>query len=107
MAILTTQTITKSGVIITPVAMSVSDTFVNNGKTVLEIVNASGTTRTITVNSIAACDQGFDHDVSFTVANGVTKFVGPFDISRFNNSTGYATVTVDVAASVTIAVISL
>jgi hypothetical protein len=107
MALITTQQITQAGVVVSLSAMNASDTFINNGKTALIIANASGTTRTITIDSLVNCDQGVDHNLSISIVNGATKYIGPFEINRFTNSNGVATVMVDVAASVTIAAISL
>lgn len=107
MALLTVQTITQSGILPTKTAASVSDTFANNGKTFYSITNGSAGTVNVTVDSLATCSFGFDHNLTMSVAAGAERFIGPFEPSRFNSAAGLVTVTLDSATSVTCAVISL
>lgn len=107
MALLTVQTITKAGIVPTKAAASTSDTFANNGKTFYSITNGSASPVTVTVDSLAPCSQGEDHNLSISVAAGAEKFIGPFEPSRFNSSTGLVTVALSAATTVTVAAISL
>lgn len=107
MALLTVQTISQTGIVPTKAAASVSDTFVNNGKTFYSISNGSAGTVTVTVDSLTTCNFGHDHNLTMTVAAGAEKFLGPFEPSRFNSAAGLVTVTLDSATTVTVAAISL
>lgn len=106
MADLTVQAVSLTGAVITPVAAAAGgDTFSNDGRTILRVVNGGASPITATVNSLVACNQGFDHDAAVTVAAGVTKDIGPFPVARFNNSSGKAAVTYSDVTSVTVAAI--
>ena len=107
MAQLTVNQVSLTGVTVTPGAAAVGgDTFLNNGKTVLEVTNGSGGSINVTIDSLVACNQGSDHDIVVAVANGVTKRIGPFDPSRFNNSAGLTSVSYSAVTSVTVAAVS-
>jgi hypothetical protein len=108
MALLTVNQVSLTGVAVAPGAAAVGgDTFANNGKTVLEVTNASGSDKTVTIDSLVNCNQGSDHDIAVTVATGTTKRIGPFDPSRFNNSSGLVSVTYSGVTSVTVAAVSV
>lgn len=55
----------------------------NDGRTWLALRNNSGSSRTVTIDSLGECDQGFDHDVSVEVPAGETVLVGTFEVKRF------------------------
>lgn len=106
MALLTTQKTSR-----TPSAQptysnsSASDTFVANANTLVLIKNSSGSSITVGVDSVVACDQGFDHNETITVANNETRIAGPFP-PRFRDSGGLVTLTPSVTgATVQFAVI--
>jgi hypothetical protein len=107
MALLTVQKMALTGTTPTFGAVASSDTFPNDGKTYLEVKNTSGTQDTVTVAAQSTCNQGVLHD-SVTVVPITTgdKVIGPFEPTRFNNSSGQCTVTHTQTASVTCAVIS-
>ena len=110
MAELTRQQISTAGIVPTlTAAAAAGDTVDNNGKTFLHVVNANvGDTRTVTINSLVACNQGFDHDIAVTVAASSEEFIGPFPQDRFNNSAGEIAITYsDSAADITIAAFSV
>lgn len=83
------------------------DEFLNNGRTFITIDNADASPHTATINSIALCNQGFDHDVDIVVPAGEQRTAGPFNIRRFNNSDDRVEITYDGVTGVTIAVVSL
>lgn len=65
------------------------DTFKNDGKTGLYVVNASGAPKTITVSAPRKCSNGFTHDAAIVVPDGFAGFVATeFEIDRFNSSSG-------------------
>lgn len=108
MAVLTVQQSTINGVQPNFVSADVAgDQFVNNGRIFFEIVNGDVSTKTVTINSITNCSQGFDHDIAIAVPAGERRIAGPFATSRFNNSLGQVELNYDAVTSVTIAVISL
>lgn len=104
MATLATQNVTLTGAVITPVAAAAGgDTFVNNGRETLMVVNGSAGSIDVTIASPTKCDQGGTHNITVSVAAGATKHIGPFHPVRFgvNPAITYTAVT-----SVTVAVIS-
>lgn len=108
MALLTVQDTSLTGTAPTFVAVSASDTFANDGKTVIEVKNANAAADTVGINSITACNQGFDHDAGASVpATTGDRIFGPFTPARFNDTNGQVTVTHSITASVTCAVYRL
>lgn len=108
MATLAVNTVTIAGIadptLVT--AASGGDQFANNGKTVLKVANATGSTVTVTIASQQACNQGSTHNVTASVASGQTKLIGPFDPSRFNDANGYCQVSYSGVTSITVGPIS-
>jgi len=109
MAALTVQSIAKTG--LTPSydsAASGGDTFVNNGRTFFVVKNANvGVARTVTINSLVNCNQGTDHDLSVSVPASSEEWIGPFERTRFNNSSNAVSATYDDEADLTVAAIAL
>jgi hypothetical protein len=108
MAALTVTQVSTTGVTApTPAAAAAAgDTFVNNGRTYLQVTNSAETAITVTVNSLTNCNFGTDHDVA-VVVNNATRLIGPFPMDRFNSSAGVATVTYSSHTTITIAPISI
>jgi hypothetical protein len=72
----------------------------------LHIKNDSGASITATVNSISACNQGFDHNLVITVPAGANRVLGPLT-KRFINGAGKVEVTYSAVTSVTVAALRL
>jgi len=108
MALLTVQAASLTGLeMTTTAAAELGDTFVNDGRTVL-YVNDNGTTApTVTISSLVDCDQGETHDITVTVTSGEDRFIGPFPMNRFNDSSGLVSVTYDDHTDVLVAVMSV
>jgi hypothetical protein len=108
MAALTVNQISLTGLTApTPAAAAAAgDTFVNNGRTYLQVTNAAATALVVTINSLVACNLGSDHDIAVTVNNS-TKLIGPFPMDRFNSSAGLVSVTYSDHSTLTVAAISL
>lgn len=108
MATLTVQDTVQTGLAPVFSAVSSSDVFTNDGRTVVEVKNGNASADTVTINSIRACNQGFDHDAGGSVP-GTTgdRIYGPFDPARFNDSNGQITITHSITATVTCAVFRL
>lgn len=103
MAALTIQQLVKTGLDVTFAAASAGgDTFVNNGKVLLVVKNGGGAPINVTVDSVRACDQGFDHDLVVAVPAGQERKIGFFEESRFG---GQVSVAYSAVASVTVAAI--
>lgn len=81
------------------------DTFLNDGMTVLHVKNGGGSSINVTINSVTACDQGFDHDIVVAVPNGGERLIGPLPTGRFNDTGGLASVSYSAVTSVTVAAI--
>ncbi len=107
MALLTAQDVARTGLAPSYTAVSASDTFANDGTVVLHVKNTSGTVDTVTVASVAQCNQGSSHNVTVTVPITTgDRMIGPFEPSRFNDPvTGYVTVTHSQTTGVTCALI--
>lgn len=101
--LLSVQEITGSGGVPTFVpAAAAGNHFVNDGRVMLEFVNGHTAPITITINSIAPCNQGFDHDLVFTVVNGTRWRTPPLDPGRFNNAAGHTSITYSIVTALTV-----
>ncbi len=105
---LTPQTITTDGLVITPVAATNTEyEFSNLGREFIYINNASASTLNYTV-TIPGTVSGYElEDITGTVGSGVTVYVGPFNPTFANAADGNVDFTIDITASVTLAVLRL
>lgn len=83
------------------------DSVLNSGFTCLHVVNGHSGAWVVTVNSIAKCSQGFDHDSIVSVPAGEERMIGPFDRGRFNDANGKLAITYDGVTALTIAAIEV
>ncbi|MCB0073267.1 MAG: hypothetical protein KDE20_17480 [Caldilineaceae bacterium] len=105
MATLTVEASDLDGLEATYNAVAASDVFVNDGKTIIHVVNASGTADTVAIVSTQTVDGLAVADAGGSVPGGEDRFFGPFKPSIFNSSTQTVTVTHTQTTSVTMAVI--
>jgi len=56
-----------------------------NGMVFFWLKNSGGSGANITFLSIGNCNQGFDHDITFTVPAASERIVGPFPTDRWQN----------------------
>ena len=106
MALLTVQIATQLGVIPSFVAAGAGgDTFANSARESLWVKNGSGVSINVTINSVLACDQGFDHDLVIAIAAGAEKIIGPFSTVRFNDVSGILGVTYSAVTTITVAAV--
>lgn len=78
------QTISQAGNTPTFTAVSASDTFANDGKTMIVVKNASGAGLNVTPAPSVACNQGVVHaGVPISVPAGTEKWIGPFRTDIF------------------------
>lgn len=106
MANLTVQRVQLNG--IDPVFNSADvagDSFVNDGRVVLHVKNSDVSDKTVTVDSVAPCNQGSFHDLLVTIPAGDERLIGPFSVQRFNDSNNKVNITYSAVTSVTVAVI--
>lgn len=81
------------------------DEFVNSGREFFHAKNGAGVSQTVTVNSQAVCNQGFDHDAAVAIPAGQERMIGPFPKGRFDDANGKVQVTYSAVASLTVAAI--
>lgn len=100
MALLTPQVGTVDGLVLTFGAAAVGgDTFLNTGREVLHVKNASGSPVTVTINAGRTCSYGSTHNKTVVVADGTTALIGPCRPDYYANgdtnitSVGYSAVT--------------
>lgn len=103
---LTPQAVTLTGVApVLTAAAGAGNRFTNSGTEFLLVRNAHTVPITVTINSIAPCNQGFDHDVVVSVPNGTDRFIGPFPKARFDDTIGQVQIIYSVVTALTVAVI--
>jgi len=71
-------------------------------KTFLRVANGSGSPITVTIDSVVACDQGFDHDLAVAVPAGDEYTIGPIDRARYDDGSGYVQITYSGVTSLTV-----
>lgn len=104
MAAYTVQQASLTGLNASFVAVSASDTFVNDGRTYLHVKNQNASTCNVGVDSVTLCNYGSDHNLAIAIPTTAERVIGPFDPNRFGTT---VTVTYDVTASVTAAAVKL
>lgn len=108
MAVLALQVAALAGLAPAFVAASAGgDTFSNDGKTVLHVKNGGAAAVTVTVDSVAPCNQGVDHNAVVSVPAGGERVIGVFPPGRFNTTAGQVAVSYDVVTSVTVAALKV
>lgn len=108
MAVLAVQKVSKTGLAPAFAAAAAGgDEFSNGGRTYLHVKNGSAASVDVTADSKKQCDQGYDHDVVVAVPAGQERLIGPFDPTRFNNSSGRVNVSYSAVASVTVAAVEV
>jgi hypothetical protein len=88
-------------------AAELGDKFVNSGNCVLFVKNGAVAARTVTIDSVAACDQGHDHNIAVAVPASEERMIGPFNRVRFNDVDGNVNMTYDDHTDVTLAIIEV
>jgi len=108
MADLTVQVISLTGIVPSlGAAAAGGDAFLNSGREYFDVKNGGGASINVTVNSVAACNQGADHDVVVAVAAATEKLIGPFPKARFNDAAEKVQVTYSGVTTVTVAAVRL
>ena len=71
-------------------AAAAGQTFVNTGRTLLQVKNASASAITVTIPSKEKCNMGFTHDVTVSIPATEERIIGPFNTTRFGTSIALA-----------------
>lgn len=105
MATLTTQPIIPTGTTPTyAAAAGGGDKVLPGPTTFIHVKNASGGSITVTVDSVAPCSQGADHNLVVAIGAGTERMVGPLTADRYASATdGLAAVTYSGVTSLTVA----
>ena len=106
MAIQATQAPSLTGHLLAYAACATGDQIVNNGRTVIYVKNGDSASHNVTVTSVAACNQGANHDLVVAVAAGEQRIIGPFATDRFNDVNGHVGLAYSALTSMEIAVVS-
>lgn len=108
MAVLATRQIGTGGSTPAPVAASAGGDRVECGPSNFLRVTCGATGATVTVDSVAPCNYGADHDLVVAVPANATREVGPLPPSRFASTTdGLAAVTYSQVATVTVEAVKI
>jgi len=109
LALLTTQSISRTGVTPSYTAVAASDTFTPDAQTFIHVKNGGGSSDTCVVQVLAGDPPGLTiSDNSVSVTNGQERMIGPFPANFFADpTTGLATVTHGFTTSVTVGVFKL
>ncbi len=100
---ITPQEVIGAGVVpVFVAAAAAGNNFVNDGRISLEFVNGHTAPITITIDSHAACNQGFDHDLVFTVAAGARHRTPTFEAGRYNRPDGRVYITYSLTTLLTV-----
>jgi hypothetical protein len=83
------------------------DEFVNSGREFIHVKNGHTSAQTVTVNSQAPCNQGYDHDAQVSVPASEERMIGPFPKSRFDDAGGKVQITYSGVTALTIAVVQV
>lgn len=89
MAALTVQNIVIDGAVKSALvaATAAGDTFVNDGKTFLEVLNGDVSPMTVTIVGQRNLPLGVSSTKTVTVTNATTQMIGPFPVGNYNRET--------------------
>ncbi len=100
---ITPQEVVGAGAVPVFVATAAAgNNFVNDGRIALEFVNGHTAPITITIDSHTPCNQGFDHDLVFTVAAGARHRTPTFEHGRYNRPDGRVYITYSLTTLLTV-----
>lgn len=86
MAELTAQEVATDGTELTTAATEATDTFANNGKMIVKLVNSDSSSHDVTLVAQTECNHGTLHDITITVPASSEVLAGTFEKARFNDS---------------------
>lgn len=101
---LTTHPATRAGLDVTAnltvVVTANTYQFLNDGRTKLHVVNATGSTCAVTAITPNTVDGNVIADKVVNVPNAKTYVLGPYPVGTYNNDAGYAQFTFDQTVSI-------
>jgi len=103
MAQLTIQTIARTGINLTDLAVAADaagDKWANSGQEFIAVINSGGSAVTVTLNFAATLDGQSATNRTVSVPAGKTMFIGPFPQSLYNDSAGNAEIDYSAVTSV-------
>jgi len=66
----------------------------SSAKFFIHVKNTNASQKTVHIDAPGQCSQGFNHDADVVIpATNGDKLIGPFDVSRFNDSSNYVQLT--------------
>ena len=109
MALLTTQTIVRTGLTPTYAAVAATDTFVPDAQTFIHVKNAGGSPDVCVCQVLAGDPPGLTiSDNSVSVTNAQERMIGPLPAQFFADpTTGLGTITNSFTTTVTVGVFRL
>ena len=109
MALLSTQTIVRTGITPSYAAVASSDTFTPDSDTFIHVKNGGGSSDSVTISVLAGDPPGLTiSDVVVSVTNGQERMIGPFPAQFFADpTTSFATVAHSFITSVTAGIFKL
>lgn len=91
-----------------PATQPGGDIFENSGRVFVHVVNLSGVTIAVQINTQTPCNQGVDDEADIAdILAGEERMIGPFRKDRFNNTSGMCNVICTPHGSVKIAAIEV
>ena len=110
MADLTVRTVSDAGLKDTALAAcaALGDSFLNDGKTYLKVVNGAVAAQNVIFVLPGTCDQGEAHTETVVLDASSTYYLGPFDPKFYNQpSTNKVNITYSAVVTLTIAAYKL
>jgi hypothetical protein len=101
-AALTSRQITPAGTAPALAAATAGGDTMDTGPTNMLHVKTGATGATVTVDSVTACSQGFDHNLAVVVGANSEAFIGPITAQYNQPTTGLANITYSQVATVTV-----
>ncbi len=86
-------------------AAAAGNHFSNDGRITLEFVNGHTAPITVTIDSFTPCNQGFDHDLIFSIAAGARHRVPALEAGRFRRADGNTYITYSLVTALTVSAI--
>jgi hypothetical protein len=94
-----------AGAVPTAHAAAAGDSFSNNGKVLIRVINGDVAAKTVTFDDPGSTSptgaSAFNPDVAVTVNAGTDKVIGPFPTARFNDANGRVQMSWSATTSVT------
>jgi hypothetical protein len=84
-------------------AQMIGDRFLNEAGAIINVINAGGSTVTVTITAQVACNQNVLHNKTLVLGSGQQGEIGTFDY-HYNDTTGFVNISYSSNTGVTVAV---